>query len=224
MRVVNLPGTFRPLSDTWMLARALEEELERRPDDDEPPEVLDLGTGSGALATAAALHGAKATAVDRSRRAVATAQLTALVNGTRIRTRHGDLFDPVGGERFDVIVSNPPYVPAEGDALPERGPRRATDAGTDGRAVLDRICEEAYMHLRPTGALLLVHSDVCGEEATLEALEATGLHAEVAERHPGPLGPLLSERRELLVDRGLMDAGADGEEVLVIRATHRIRP
>jgi release factor glutamine methyltransferase len=151
-------------------------------------------------------------------------RLNAALHRVRVRAVRGNLFDAVPGERFDVIVSNPPYVPAEDDALPDRGPRRATDAGTDGRAVLDRICEEAYMHLRPSGTLLLVHSDVCGEEATLEALEATGLHAEVAERHPGPLGPLLSERRDLLVERGLMDPEAEGEEVLVIRATHRIRP
>jgi release factor glutamine methyltransferase len=204
-----------------MLARTLAAEVDRRvAAGGEPPSVLDIGTGSGALATTAALHGARATAVDRSRRAVVTAQLTARVNGTRIRALHGDLFGPLGDERFDVIVSNPPYVPAEDDDLPDRGPARATDAGRDGRAVLDRICAEAPGHLRPGGTLLLIHSHVCGEEATLDALRAAGMRdAHVAERHPGRLGPLLTERRDLLVERGLLDPRATSEDVLVIRAT-----
>ena len=76
------------------------------------------------------------------------------------------------GERFDAIVSNPPYVPAPTDELPARGPARAWDAGRDGRALLDRICAQAPDHLRPGGVLLVVHSSLLGYERTAELLSA----------------------------------------------------
>src|SRR5437763_789552 len=75
--------------------------------------VLDLCTGSGALAIAAARRGAReVTAVDVSRRAVLAARLNARLNGVHVRVVHGDLYAPLRRARFDVIVSNPPYVPA----------------------------------------------------------------------------------------------------------------
>jgi release factor glutamine methyltransferase len=213
VRIVAPPGVFRPLSDSWMLADALRGEPRVR-----DGEVLDLCCGSGALGIAAGRAGAaRVTAVDVSRRAVATAQLNGVLNGVALRGRRGDLFAAVAGERFDVIVSNPPYVPAEDDELPARGPERAWNAGRDGRALLDRICAEAPGHLREKGVLLLVHSTVCGEEATLERLGAAGLDAEVAIRHPGPLGPLLSQRATMLEKRRLLVPGRREEEVLVIR-------
>jgi SAM-dependent methyltransferase len=73
--------------------------------------VVDLCTGSGAVAVAAALRGASVTAVDVSRRALLSAQLNAMINGVRVRTRRGNLLDAVRGERFDLIVANPPYLP-----------------------------------------------------------------------------------------------------------------
>ena len=71
--------------------------------------VLDVCTGSGALAVSAALAAARSvTAVDVSRRALATVQLNARLNGVRVRTRRGALLEAVPGETFDLIVSNPP--------------------------------------------------------------------------------------------------------------------
>lgn len=214
MRVVTLPGTFRPHSDTWLLARSLRDAVRRRRG---RAEVLDVGTGSGVLATVAALCGARATAVDRSLRAVYSARMTARANRVRVRAVQGDLVAPVDGERFDVIVSNPPYVPAPSPDLPTGGPGCATDAGLDGRAVIDRLCAAAPAFLRPGGELLIVHSDVCGERATLDALAAAGLDGEVVERVPGPLGPLLRARRAMLIERGLLAPAADREELLVVR-------
>ena len=68
--------------------------------------------------------------------------------------------------------------------------------------------------------MLLVHSAVCDEQATLDQLTAQGLQAEVARRHHGRLGPILRTRAQWLRKRGLLpaSAGADGEEILVIRA------
>src|SRR4051794_3980570 len=192
MRLVTLPGVFRPISDTWLLADALDREPL-------PPgaRVLDLCSGSGALAVRAALGGRdrEVTAVDVSRRAVFTIRVNAALNGVRVRARRGDLLDAVAGERFDAIVSNPPYVPAPTDELPSRGVERAWDAGRDGRALLDRICARAADHLRPGGLLLVVHSSLLGVAPTADALLAGGLEVDVAARERGPLGPLMRARR-----------------------------
>ena len=123
MRLVTLPGVFRPISDTWLLADALDaEDLPAR------ARVLDLCSGSGALALRAARR-ADTTAVDVSRRAVATIRLNAALNGVKVRALRGDLFDAVRGERFDAIVSNPPYVPAPTDdcTIPAAGGYRGTE-------------------------------------------------------------------------------------------------
>jgi len=178
--------------------------------------VLDLCTGSGAIALAAALHGADVTAVDVSRRSVLTVRLNALVNRARVRAVRGDLFAAVPGERFDVIVSNPPYVPDDADELPTRGARRAWDAGRDGRVVLDRICDEAAEHLSPGGVLLLVHSSVIGEADTLARLRERGLVPSVLERRRGPLGPLLTARAPELEAKGMLAPGERTEEILVL--------
>src|SRR4051812_50131945 len=90
MRIVTLPGVFRPRSDSWMLARHLCAQL--RPG----ASVLDLCTGSGAIAVAAAGCGAgPVTAIDVSRRSVTTVRINAGLNGVRVRALRGDLFAPV---------------------------------------------------------------------------------------------------------------------------------
>jgi release factor glutamine methyltransferase len=213
MRLLTLPGVFRPRPDTWMLARALQRERLGR-----GARVLDVCTGSGALAVTAALGGASATALDVSRRAVLCARLNGHLNGVRVRALRGDLLEPVAGERFDAIVSNPPYLPAADDQLPDSGPERAWDAGHDGRALLDRLLAAAPGHLAPGGVLLVVHSALCGVDASLDALRAAGLDASVAERRRGPLGPLLRARAPLLEARGLLAPGERDEDVVIVRA------
>jgi release factor glutamine methyltransferase len=213
VRLFTLPGVFRPRPDSWMLARALR--AERLP---VGARVLDVCTGSGLLAVTAALGGAQATAVDLSRRAVLCADLNARLNGVRVRALRGDLFAPVRDERFDAIVSNPPYLPAEDDVVPAHGPRRAWDAGRDGRAILDRLCAEAPRHLDAGGIVLLIHSALCDTEATVSALSAGGLRTEVIARHRGALGPLLRARAPQLEARGLLAAGQREEEVVIVRA------
>jgi release factor glutamine methyltransferase len=179
--------------------------------------VLDVFTGSGALAVAAALEGAKrVTAVDVSRRAVLNARLNAMLNGVRLRLLRGDLFAPVRGQRYDLILANPPYLPSLDDELPRDGAARAWEGGVDGRLLVDRLCEEAATHLTEGGSVLIVHSSLTGEEATLRALRDSGLDPEVVARRRGPLGPIASARAELLEGRGLLEAGVREEEILVI--------
>ena len=201
---------FRPRSDTWLLAGALRE----RP---ELPggEVLDVCTGSGALAIAAALGGARSvTAVDVSRRALLSVRLGARLNGVRVEARRGSLLAAVPGRRFDVIVANPPYLP--GAAPPARGAGRHTEAGARGRALLDRLIDAAPGHLRPGGVLLVTHSSVNGEAATLARMRAAGLGAEVVRRRHGGLGPLLAARAPALEARGLLPPGVRDEDLLVV--------
>jgi release factor glutamine methyltransferase len=179
--------------------------------------VLDVCTGTGAIAISAALAGARSvTAVDVSRRAVLTARLNARLNGVRVEAVRGDLLGAVPGRRFDVIVSNPPYLPADDDALPDRGPARHTEAGTTGRVLLDRLIDAAPAHLAPGGILLVTHSSVNGEGATLERMRAAGLEPSVAERRRGALGPLLAARAPRLEARGLLEPGERSEDLLVV--------
>jgi release factor glutamine methyltransferase len=215
MRIVRLPGVFAPRSDTWMLAGHLQRHPRVR------GAVLDVCTGSGAVAIAAARAGARSvTAVDVSRRALATVRINARLNGVHVRTRRGVLLDAVPCEAFDLISANPPYLPSPGE-LPTRGAARHTEAGPDGRVLLDRLIAEAPAHLRPGGALLVTHSSVNDEERTLEAMRDAGLEPYVLERRRGPLGPLLSARAPELERAGLLATGEREEDVLVLAGANR---
>jgi release factor glutamine methyltransferase len=210
VRIITPPGVFRPLSDTRLLAdQACALASGAR--------VLDVCTGTGHLAVAAALAGARrVVAVDVSSRAVLAARLNARLNGVRVDVHRGDLLCPIDRERFDLVISNPPYVPAVDGGVPDRGPQRAWDAGSDGRALLDRLIAGVPRVLAPGGTLLLVHSSVCGETATLSALAAAGLRPSVVARRPGPLGPRLAGRAGVLRERGLLANGQVEEELLVV--------
>jgi ribosomal protein L3 glutamine methyltransferase len=124
--------------------------------------VLDLCTGSGCLAILAALAFPEATvdAVDLSGDALAVAQrnVSDYGLGERVGLHRGDLFAPVAGKRYNIILTNPPYVDAEGMATlpPEHAhePALALAAGKDGLDVLRRIIEHAADHLEPGGGLL----------------------------------------------------------------------
>jgi release factor glutamine methyltransferase len=181
--------------------------------------VLELCTGSGAVALEAAATGADVTAVDVSRRSVATVRINAALRRLRgVRALRGSLFEPVAGRRFDVIATNPPYVPALRDELPARGPERAWDAGRDGRALIDPICDAAADHLAPGGVLLMIHSSLCGVEETVSRLSSAGLSVDVPVRERGPLGPLMLARVEQLEASGALAPGEREEELVIVRA------
>ncbi|MFJ5557003.1 HemK2/MTQ2 family protein methyltransferase [Streptomyces sp. NPDC093250] len=213
VRSLVIPGVYAPQEDTELLADALLEEPV-------PPgaDVLDVGTGSGALAVAAARRGCRVTAVDVSWRAVCATRLNALRAGVPVRVRQGNLFAPVRGRTFDLILANPPYVPSPaGRGLP-RGPARAWDAGDDGRLVLDRICRKAPELLRPGGVLLLVQSALSDPELTLGGLRTAGMKAAVTRRRRIAFGPVLRKREQWLRRRGMLPAAENEEELVVVRA------
>jgi ribosomal protein L3 glutamine methyltransferase len=124
--------------------------------------VLDLCTGSGCLAILASRNfpNARVDAVDISADALEVAARNVGDYGLdgRVRLHRGDLFGPLGGERYDLIISNPPYVDAEGmAALPHEcraEPKLAFDGGRDGLDIVRRILNEAGRHLTPQGGLL----------------------------------------------------------------------
>ena len=127
-----------------------------------PRRILDLCTGSGCLAILAALAfpRAKIDAVDLSAGALALARRNVATHrlGDRITLHRGDLFKPLQGQRYDLIISNPPYVDAGGMAkLPpefRHEPRMALAAGDDGLDLVHRILTEAPKHLTKSGGLV----------------------------------------------------------------------
>jgi ribosomal protein L3 glutamine methyltransferase len=124
--------------------------------------VLDLCTGSGCLAILAAhaFPEAEIDAVDISGDALDVAARNIADYGLedRVSLHRGDLFGPLGGRRYDLIISNPPYVDAEGmAALPREcraEPKLAFDGGVDGIDIVRRILDQAARHLTPQGGLL----------------------------------------------------------------------
>src|SRR5579863_3832599 len=147
MRLLPLPGVFQPPSDAWLLAEYMKQERLAA-----GAVVLDLCAGSGMLGIAAALQGAShVTTVDISHLAVAAAKLNSRINGVHVEALRGDLFEPVADRRFDLIVSNPPYLPGDIAQLPRRGLARAWEGGRSGRLFIDRIAAQAREHLIPGG-------------------------------------------------------------------------
>lgn len=126
-------------------------------------QVLELGTGSGCIAISLALArpSARVVAVDVSAAALRLAQNNARAHHAPVEFLHGDWFSPLGNRRFDVIVSNPPYL-ADDDTHLELGdvrydPRTALIAGPDGLRALRHIIATGPAYLHPHGRLILEH-------------------------------------------------------------------
>lgn len=145
-----------PRYDTEVL---ITEAIKRHPD---ARTVLDIGTGSGCIAVSLQkmLAGAKVTATDISAAALAVAQRNAEKHGAGIEFLQGSLFTPVAGRSFDLIVSNPPYIPTADIASLEQevrefDPRTALDGGCDGLEIYRDLIPEAVDHLNRNGWLMV---------------------------------------------------------------------
>ena len=189
--------------------------------------VLDLCTGSGFVAIAAAEMGcASVTAFDICPHAVRCSRDNAAVAGVDVDVREGSWPGAIDHAPFDVVVSNPPYVPTPpgGDTeaiAPNAGPSWAWNAGVDGRMVLDPLCETAPKLLTDGGTLLLVHSALAGVDESLEALRYAGMDSKVVASKWIPFGPVMTARARWLEEVGLIPRGRREEELVVIRADKR---
>ena len=152
------PDTLVPRPDTETLVDWSLEILQQLPG---APAVVDLGTGSGAIALAIKhRHPAAAVqAVELSAAALAVAQDNARRLGLALRFHQGDWWQPLAGQRFDLIVSNPPYIAGSDPHLPALRfePLEALTPGGDGMKALLTLIDGAPNHLCPGGWLLLEH-------------------------------------------------------------------
>lgn len=180
------PYTLIPKVDTELFVGAMLDELANSPLPPEP-HVLELCTGSGCLAVFLAnrLPETRIVATDVSHEALAVAGRNVLRHdvGDRVALGLGDMWEPVEalaeGRPFDLIVSNPPYIPTEmisgmGRHVSEHEPHLALDGGTDGLDLHRRILHAAANHLAPGGRLFLEHEWYHGAAARA-----------LVERHPG---------------------------------------
>jgi release factor glutamine methyltransferase len=167
MPLVILPEVFNPvlLRSGAFFVEVLDNLLPSR------GHVLDLGCGSGAVGIAAARRGCSVVAVDINPAAVRCARINALLNDVTLDVRQGDLFTPVGDERFDVVLFNPPYYRGQ--------PRDALDHAWRSPDVIERFSDALQAHLAPAGRALLVLSSDGESEAFLHALTARGLRSSV---------------------------------------------
>lgn len=147
-----------PRQDTETLVEAALIELRQRPGS---PALLDLCAGSGCvgLSLASLAPNARITLADISPEALEVAHANQKALGVKAELRQGDLFNAVGRERFDIIASNPPYIPTGALSGLQREvrfePRIALDGGADGLDFYRRIAEDAAEHLNPGGAIFL---------------------------------------------------------------------
>lgn len=184
LRLAVTPAVLVPRPDTETLVEWAVELLQAQP----APRVVDLGTGSGAIALSLkhALPHADVSAVDLSAAALVVARRNGERLGLPVRWLQGSWFEPLDAEAppcFDLIVSNPPYIAQDDPHLAalQHEPQLALGSGPDGLDALRHIVARAAAHLQPGGWLLLEH----GHEQDADVrglLQAAGFDA-VSTRH-----------------------------------------
>ncbi len=172
--------------------------------------ALDLGTGCGVQALHLAEHAGEVVATDVNERALLMARTTAALNDVEVDVRGGSLYEPVAGERFDLVVTNPPFVvsPPGGELLVYR------DSGLPGDEVVRRVVTEAPGHLNPGGVAQVLANWVHVEgrpwqERLEEWLSESGCDAWVVQRE-------VADPAEY-VELWLRDAGVHGRPEYVAR-------
>lgn len=179
------PAVLIPRHDTETL---LQEALRVAP---QAATALDIGSGSGCVAIALAknLAGAAVISVDIAADALELAAQNAALNGVQVDFRHGSMFEPVQGESFDLIVSNPPYIPTADLAglepeVRDFEPRTALDGGVDGLNFYRQIVAQAPEHLSPRG-WLLVEVGIGQDGQVKELFASAGFSAIFTAKDPG---------------------------------------
>ncbi|AEG19299.1 HemK2/MTQ2 family protein methyltransferase [Methanobacterium paludis] len=142
--------------------------------------VLEIGPGTGIISIIASKTAENVVAVDINPHAVECTRKNAEHNKAfNIGVREGDLFDPVKGEKFDLILFNTPYLPTGEDEKVDDQLEAAWDGGEEGRETIDRFLDELYDHLKPHGRVQMVQSSLSDIPKTLKRLEEMGFEAAV---------------------------------------------
>jgi len=185
-----------PRHDTETL---VDEALARMP---RAESVLDIGTGSGCIAVvlASRIPQAAVTAVDLSAEALVVARRNAERNGVAIEFLHGSLLEPVAGRHFDLIVSNPPYIPSRDietlqPEVRDFDPRAALDGGLDGLEIYRRLIPHAVSVLTPAGWLLVEVGVGQAEDVSLLFNSTEGYGQVVTARDPAGIVRVVGGQR-----------------------------
>ncbi|MGV0625429.1 methyltransferase [Mycolicibacter minnesotensis] len=206
-----------PQHDSYLLVRTLQlTGLAHR------ARALDLCTGSGVVAVAAAEFGADSVmAYDICPRAVRCARTNARTAGVEVSVRQGSWRGALDCAPFDLVTANPPYVPSPGIGHPipaAGGPERSWNGGVNGRVVLDPLCQSATSLLRRGGTMLLVQSALADPLRSVGILRESGLAVQIAAVRSIPFGPVLWACSGWLEETGRIGRGCRTEQILVIRA------
>lgn len=163
---------YAPAEDTFLLADNLILH--------EGDVVLEIGTGTGLVALSASKLASKVVATDINPHAIKCAQANILLNGVNnMNILQGDLFQPVLGEKFDLILFNTPYLPSAEDEIIGDELDAAWDGGPDGRRVIDLFLNEVKNYLNDKGIVQLVQSSLSDNKKTCQKLEDLGFEVEI---------------------------------------------
>ncbi len=165
-------NVYIPAEDSYLLAENLEIK--------EGQSVLEIGTGSGIVAMYASRLTDKITVSDINFDACELARKNFEANNIEnIEILFGNMFEPVGKRKFDVILFNTPYLPTEDDEVIDDTINYAFDGGLNGRKVIDLFLNEVGNHLNDGGIVQMIQSSLSGNEETLEKLDNLGFIAEI---------------------------------------------
>ncbi|MGV8143438.1 MAG: HemK2/MTQ2 family protein methyltransferase [Methanothermobacter sp.] len=166
------PQVYQPAEDTYLLADNLQVNRMSK--------ILEIGTGTGIIAIIAAKRASKVIATDINPHAIDCAVKNIISNKTyNVELRKGNLFEPVEGEKFDLILFNTPYLPSSTDEKSDDELDAAWNGGLDGREVIDRFLEEVTDYLNPDGKVQMVQSSLSDNEKTLKKFEELGFKASI---------------------------------------------
>lgn len=170
------PDVYQPSDDTFLLARNLNILPNKK--------VLEVGCGCGLLGILAASQGNQVTAVDINPFAVECSRLNAKINRVheKFHVKLSNLFEELNGEKFDIIVFNPPYLPQEKEEKTEGWLEKAWQGGLSGTEVIERFVNEVHNHVLEGGEIIMVISSISNPENTISGLGSQGFDVTVVAR------------------------------------------
>jgi len=166
------PDVYEPAEDSFLLADNL--------DIKSMDNVLEIGTGTGFIAIVASKIAGKVIATDVNDHALKCTIKNAVTNKAyNIELKKGDIFEPVEGQKFDLILFNAPYLPTSETEKLNNELNAAFDGGLNGRDMIDKFIEQVRDFLKEEGRMQLVQSSLADIEKTISQLEDLGFDAEV---------------------------------------------